>query len=230
MTRILFQGDSITDGNRSKKVEERWDKNHQIGHSYVFSITATLGRKYPGKYEFINRGVSGHGVDRVAQRWQTDTLDENPDILSILLGINDDYKNLHDGIYPEGVEAHLEHFEAQYRSLLTSARAQNPALKIIIMEPFFLAVKNPEEHYADFRKVFVRKQEIIRQIASDFDAIFVSVQKPLEELVKESAPLLAVNGYTSSPASYWLWDNVHPTEAMHGFLAELWLEAAKPIL
>lgn len=230
MTRILFQGDSITDGGRIKTAEVTWDKNHQIGHSYVFSIAATLGRKYPGKYEFINRGVAAHGVYRTAERWQTDTLDENPDILSILLGINDDYKNVHDGIYPEGVEAHLERFEEQYRQLLSSAKENNPKLKIIMMEPFFLAVKNPEEHYANFWKVFARRQEIVRKLANEFDAIFVPVQKPLEALVKESAPILAANGYDALPAAYWLWDNIHPTEAMHGFLAELWLEAAKPIL
>ena len=58
MIHILFQGDSITDGNRHKKIEQRWDLNHQIGHSYVYLIAAALGRKFPGRYHFINRGVS----------------------------------------------------------------------------------------------------------------------------------------------------------------------------
>ena len=40
MIRILFQGDSITDGNRYKTEESRWDLNHQIGHSYAHIIAA----------------------------------------------------------------------------------------------------------------------------------------------------------------------------------------------
>ena len=228
MIRILFQGDSITDGNRYKDPATRWDLNHQIGHSYVFPIVATLGKKYPGKYIFINRGVSGDCVDKVAARWQTDTLEEKPDILSLLLGVNGNGN--HDGVFPEGVEAHLLHFETQYRSLLTSARAQNPALKLIIIEPFFLPVGKHKEHYSEFKKVFSRKQSIIHRIAQDYGAIFIPVQKRLEALVEESRSPLSTNGYDGDPNAYWLWDGIHPTEPMHGYLAELWLEAAKDLL
>ena len=82
MIRILFQGDSITDGNRYKDPESRWDLNNQIGHSYVFLIAATLGRKAPGKYLFINRELSGDSVTSINARWQEDTLDEKPEVLS----------------------------------------------------------------------------------------------------------------------------------------------------
>ena len=56
MLKILFQGDSITDGNRLKEPELRWDLNHQIGHSYAFIDAAKLGYQNPGKYIFVNRG------------------------------------------------------------------------------------------------------------------------------------------------------------------------------
>ena len=124
MIRILFQGDSITDGNRYKDNETRWDLNHQIGHSYAYIIAAMLGRKYPGKYLFINRGISGDCLDKAALRWKSDVLDEKPDILSILLGINGNYEL--DGYFPEGVEEHLKHFDKTYRSLLDSTLANNP--------------------------------------------------------------------------------------------------------
>ncbi len=228
MIRILFQGDSITDGNRYKDVDQRWDLNHQIGHSYVYPIASSLGRKYPGRYFFINRGVSGDCVDKVMARWKTDALDEHPDILSLLLGINGNGER--DGYYPEGAEEHLIHFEKTYRELLAAARAQNPALKLILIEPFFLPVGKHKAHYDDFMKVFTRKQRIVEKIAEDYNAIFIPVQKRLEQLVLESAPLLKENGFSADPNEYWLWDGIHPTEAMHGYLAELWLDAAKDIL
>ena len=228
MIRILFQGDSITDGGRLKPVECRWDKNHQIGHSYVYPIVGALSRRHPGRYIFINRGLSGDTPASIRARWQTDTLDEHPDVLSILLGINGNGKL--DGQYPEGAETNLQHFEADYRALVGSAVAQNPALTLILMEPFALPVGPVALHYEDFMGVFRRKQTIVRRIAEDYGAIFLPIQDRLDALVAETAPTLAANGWAENPAAYWMWDGVHPTEPLHHFLAEIWLEAAGAIL
>ena len=217
MFRILFQGDSITDGNRYKDKETRWDLNHQIGHSYAYIIASILGSRYPGKYHVINRGVSSDCVDRMSKRWQVDTLDENPDILSILLGINGNYE--YDGYYPEGEEENLNHFNETYRTLLDSAIAQNPNLKLIIIEPFILPVGRYKENYDTFMKVFCRKQNIVKEIANDYGAIFIPIQKRLEKLVSDYASVLKDNYCDVDPMEYWLWDGVHPTEAMHGFIA-----------
>lgn len=224
MIRILFQGDSITDGGRLKPVECRGDLNHQIGHCYVYPIVGELSRTYPGKYTFINRGLSGDTIPSIANRWQIDTLDEHPDILSMLIGINGNRE--FDGNYPEG----LEGFDTQYRALLDAARAQNPDLKIILMEPFVLPVGKIAANFEAYMAVFSRRQAIVRQIAEDYGAIFIPTQERLNALVKETAPILAANGCDIDPMKYWLWDGVHPTEAFHDYLAKLWLEAAKPIL
>jgi phospholipase/lecithinase/hemolysin len=78
--------------------------------------------------------------------------------------------------------------------------------------------------------VFSRRQAIVRQIAEDYGAIFIPTQERLNTLVKETAPILTERGCDIDPMKYWLWDGVHPTEAFHYYLAELWLEAAKEIL
>ena len=228
MIRILFQGDSITDGNRFKDAELRWDLNHQIGHSYAYIVAATLGRSYPGKYQFINRGIASDCVNKMAARWDTDTILEEPDVLSILAGINGN-RNL-DGYFAEGVEEHLANFEATYRSLIERARAHNPSLKLIILEPFYLPVGKRKATFDAFMKVFARKQAIIGRIAEDYGAVFIPIQKRLEELVESSAEILRSNGCNTDPNEYWLWDGIHPTEPMHGLIANLWLEAAKDIL
>lgn len=228
MIRVLFQGDSITDGGRLKPVESRWDKNHQIGHSYVYPIVGELSRRYPGRYTFINRGLSGDSPATIGERWQTDTLDEHPDVLSILLGINGNGRC--DGSYPEGLEAHLERFEADYRGLLDKARAENPALKVVVIEPFALPVGGMAAHFEPFMAVFGRKQALIRRMAEDYGAVFIPVQERLEALVAETAPVLAANGWEGDPAAYWMWDGIHPTEPLHHYLAELWLEATKDVL
>lgn len=228
MIRILFQGDSITDGNRLKPLESRWDLNHQIGHSYAYPIVGKLTSMFPGKYACINRGISGNTVNDLKTRWEADTLAENPDILSILIGVNGNGN--FDGNYPEGVEEHLRSFDETYRFLLTSAREKNPDLKIVLIEPFILPVAQVKPHYDVFYPIFCRKQEIVAKIAEDFNAVFVPVQKKLEEAVEKSAPLLTENGCTTDPCAYWMWDGIHPTEALHWMISELWLEAARDIL
>ena len=162
------------------------------------------------------------------KRWQEDTIEEKPDVLSLLLGINGNGE--FDGKFPEGVENHLQNFEQGYRCLLETARAANPNLKLIVIEPFALPVASVKSHYEAFCAVFERKQQIVRRIAEEFGAVFVPVQEALERLVTETAPVLAANGCAADPCAYWMWDGIHPTEPLHAFLADLWLEAAERIL
>ncbi|MBD0258018.1 MAG: twin-arginine translocation signal domain-containing protein, partial [Cytophagales bacterium] len=83
---FLFQGDSITDGNRTR--DNDW--NHVMGHGYAYILASKLWYEHPGKgFRFLNRGVSGNKVTDLAARWQADALDLKPDVLSILVGIND---------------------------------------------------------------------------------------------------------------------------------------------
>lgn len=86
-TRLLFQGDSITD---MKWGRNQADRNHYLGHSYVFLIAGRLGMDMPkAKLEFFNRGISGNKVSDLKARWQKDAIDMEPDLLSILVGTND---------------------------------------------------------------------------------------------------------------------------------------------
>ena len=125
-TRILFQGDSITDGNRGRSL----DPNHILGHGYVFITAARHGATFPQlKLEFFNRGVSGNTVLDLEKRWQEDALDLKPDLLSVLVGVND-----------SGRKVPLDQYEQTYDRLLAQARQANPRLKLVLCEPFGLPV------------------------------------------------------------------------------------------
>lgn len=106
-SRVLFQGDSITDGNRGRSL----DPNHILGHGYAFIIAARHGAAFPErKLDFYNRGVSGNTVLNLETRWAKDTLALKPDLLSVMIGVNDNGK---------GVA--LETYEATYDKILTEA-------------------------------------------------------------------------------------------------------------
>ena len=90
MKTVLFYGDSITDGNRYKDEKDRGDFNHQMGHSYAYVINALLGSRYPEKnLHFLNRGISGNRVIELYGRFYEDVVALKPDVVSILVGVND---------------------------------------------------------------------------------------------------------------------------------------------
>ncbi len=214
--KILFQGDSITDGNRYKSKASEWDKNHQIGHSYAYIITGLLGMMYPeAQYEFINKGISGSQTSGLLSRWQTDTLDVNPDVLSILVGVNDCLF-----ASPAGkTDLSASAYEENYRKLLMMAKENNPKLKIILMEPFaYVQDQRGVATSVTVRKAILRsEQKIVRKLAHEFDCIFVPLQDQFDEAMKLREP------------KYWIWDGTHPTEAGHAIIAREFLKATKDI-
>ena len=212
--KILFQGDSITDGNRYKSKASEWDKNHQIGHSYVYIITGLLGMQYPERgLEFVNRGISGNTAGELEKRWQTDALDIEPDVLSVLVGVNDCVRASTHAVK----DLSASRYEESYRSILRQSREKNPELKIILLEPFaYTDTQNIEN--AEIRRAILRtEQKIVRRLAEEFDAIFI----PLQELFDQAR--------TVREPSYWLWDGTHPTEAGHALIAKEFLKATKDI-
>ena len=207
--RILFQGDSITDGNRYKDKASAWDLNHQIGHAYPYVIAATLGARFPERhFNFINRGVSGNQIAQLFGRWKEDALLLRPDVVSVLVGVNDQSET---GSEPE-------RYERIYRALLREAREANPAVRFVVMEPFILPVG---QWAADWESKIAKMrlyQAAAARVAADFGAVFVPLQ----------ARFLALARAYGAP--YWIWDGVHPTEAGHGVIAFEWMERTEEIL
>ena len=116
--KILFQGDSITDANRSRS--DDW--NHLMGHGYAYLIASRFWYDQPDKgLAFYNRGISGDKITDLAMRWKEDTLDLRPDILSILIGVNDV------SYFMEGDERYSAgNYEKDYDALILRTKNELP--------------------------------------------------------------------------------------------------------
>lgn len=197
--RILFQGDSITDGNRGRTP----DPNHVLGHGYQALIASRFGADFPGQQlTFLNRGISGNKVSDLAQRWQQDAIDLRPDYLSILVGIND----LNAGV--SAVE-----FEQQYDRLLAATTKALPAVKLILGEPFGLPVGPKKSSWASFRVDLEERQAVVARLGRKYHATVVPFQKMFDEATRHAG------------AEYWIWDGIHPTYAGHQLMADAWVRA-----
>ena len=194
--RILFQGDSITDGNRGRNA----DPNHILGHGYAFIIAARHGAAFPAaKLDFMNRGVSGNTVLDLEKRWQGDTLDLKPDILSILIGVND-----------AGHNVPLDEYERVYDKLLTDARAANANIRFVLCEPFMLAAGEKADAQTERRENVKQRQVIVAKLAEQHHAALVHFQRVFDEACNRA------------PADHWIWDGVHPTYSGHQLMADEW--------
>jgi lysophospholipase L1-like esterase len=202
-SRVLFQGDSITDGNRGRN----GDPNHILGHSYAFLIAARYGASYPERnLVFFNRGVSGNKIPQLAERWQKDTVDLKPNVVSILIGVNDIWHALN-----AGQEVSAEQFEAGYDKLLADTVAALPKAKLVLGEPFILPGKANREHWDEWQGHLKKFQAIVEKLAAKYHAPVVHYQKAFDDAVKRA------------PAEYWIWDGVHPTYAGQQLMADEWI-------
>jgi lysophospholipase L1-like esterase len=194
--RILFQGDSITDGNRGRSA----DPNHILGHGYVFIIAAKYGAAFAAlNLDFANRGVSGNTVRELQKRWEKDTLELKPDVLSILIGVND-----------QSHDVPLDEYERVYEELITQGRAANPKLRLVLCEPFTLPVGKRKDGYEAWRAGIQARQDVVAKLAAKYDAALVRFQAIFEAACKVA------------PAEHWIWDGVHPTYSGHQLMADEW--------
>jgi lysophospholipase L1-like esterase len=202
---ILFQGDSITDGNRGRNT----DPNHIMGHGYAFSIASRVGADYPGKkYQFYNRGISGNKVNDLEKRWQAETLDLKPDVLSILVGVNDSNSVV---LKREPVIT-IEKYEEIYTSLLDQTKAAFPNILFVLCEPFILQVGKVKENWETYHSDIVQRQAVVRKLTTKYNAVFVGFQEVFDKACEKA------------PADYWIWDGVHPTVPGHELMAREWLK------
>jgi lysophospholipase L1-like esterase len=200
---FLFQGDSITDGNRTRNN----DWNHVMGHGYQFIIASKLWYDFPKKgFHFFNRGVSGNKVTDLAARWQKDTLDIKPDVLSILIGIND----ISAFVYGNK-DFTAEQYETGYRSLLQQTKEQLPAVQFVLCEPFILPVGIVKDKWDAYSNELKKRQDCVLKLSLEFNAIFVPFQNAFNKVLSKA------------PAEYWIWDGIHPMPAGHELMAIKWL-------
>jgi lysophospholipase L1-like esterase len=205
---ILFQGDSITDAGRNRN-DNSFNSTGALGAGYPMLAGAELLEKYASlKLKVFNKGVSGNKVFQLAERWDADCLSIKPDILSILIGVNDIWHKL-EGNYNGTVDI----YRHDYIALLERTKKALPNVKLIICEPFAVpGIKAVDDRWYP---EFYGYQKTAREIATQFNATFIPYQKIYDKAIKRA------------PGAYWTGDGVHPTLAGAQLMAQAWVTAVK---
>lgn len=203
--KILFQGDSITDCGRSR------ENDSYLGNGYPHLIQAALGFENPGKFEFVNRGISGNRIVDLYARIKADILNVKPDVMSILIGVNDVWHEFSEN--PNGVDC--DKYFKVYSMLIEEIKKELPNIKIMILEPFALKGTGNESYWDNFEVEVKKRAEKAKELAQKYGLSFVTLQDKFDEAAK------------LAPNNYWLGDGVHPTPVGHELIKNEWLKAFK---
>ncbi|MFJ9777324.1 GDSL-type esterase/lipase family protein [Kitasatospora sp. NPDC101157] len=194
---VLFQGDSITDAGR-----DRGDPA-SLGHGYAALAAAALNTAHRGA-TVLNLGVSGDRIHDLRDRWGRDTLAHRPDLLSVMIGVNDTWRRYDSGLAsPPGL------WEDTYRQLLGRVREHCDA-RILLIEPFLVPV-TPEQWA--WREDLDPRIHAVRRLATEFDALLLAA----DGLLNQAARSVGAPGRIAA-------DGVHPTPYGHRLLAAAWCD------
>lgn len=206
--KIIFLGDSITDAHRSYQADYALSS---YGVGFVRSVAGRLLCEDHAKYQILNRGINGNKTVDLYARLKKDVWNENPDVLSILVGVNDLAFDVKLGC---GVE--LKRYEKVYRAIITETLERFPNVKLILMEPFAMRGTETDAFYEGFCEI-TAYAKIVRSLSEEFQAKFVPLQADLDRLAK-------VYGNEAV-----LSDGVHPTLFGAELIAEKWLDTFRKI-
>lgn len=202
MKTFIILGDSITDCSRNR------DDIDSMGMGYPAVVAATIGTQYPQKFRFINEGISGDRIVDVYSRIKRDILNQKPDYLSILIGVNDVWHELNN---ENGVAA--PKFEKIYSMLIEEIKEELPEIKIFLLEPFVTPGTGTDKYIDTFRSEIKLRSEAVQRIADKYNLTFIPLQCVFDEAM------------TKAPASYWTRDGVHPSTEGHGLIANELIKA-----
>jgi lysophospholipase L1-like esterase len=204
---VLFQGDSITDAGRNREKAGDANSADSMGQGYAWMATSQMLVESPDAgLKVLNRGISGDKVWQLADRWQADCLDIKPDVLSILVGVND-FAHVHRGLGAGSVEK----YEGDYHALIERTKKALPNAKLILCEPFILKVGLVDESWLTG---FAEYRAAAKRVANNAGARFVEFQTMFDRAA------------TFAPPEVWAADGVHPTTFGAALMARWWLNAA----
>jgi lysophospholipase L1-like esterase len=211
--KVVFYGDSITDQRL-----------------YTAIVEAFVATRYPSlDVSFINSGWGGDTVNGgrggpIDMRLKRDVLAFNPNVVTVMLGMND-------GAYRPATASNDEEYYTGYRHIVESLQSGLPGVRITAIKPS--AYDNVTRTYAAIGLGDFEYNEVLRGygmwIAEYAKTAHLDTADMNPNLVET---LRKANAIDPDAAKTILNDRVHPSFAGHMILAEELLKAwgARPVV
>ena len=206
-SKFILIGDSVTDAGRTRPVAEGLFNPHGTGYPNI--VQGLLTSVYPDyMIRVVNMGNSGNNVRDLKARWQTDVIDLKPDWVSIMIGINDIWRQFD---LPQMPETHVyaKEYEKTLEELIVATK---PVVKgLVILTPVFWEINKKDPMAA----LTMKYGAICKKLAAKHGVIFADAQAYADRMLR------------SCHSAYVTWDRVHPNIPGHNVLAHALLDAVE---
>ena len=191
-SKILFIGDSISDYDRARPVGE--GLFNAWGRSYVADVASLIGCMYPEEHlRIVNMGIGGNQCRDLEARWQTDVFDQNPDYVSILIGINDVWRQFDTPAMPDRAVSPAQ-YEQNVEEMILSL--QGRVKGVFLMTPYYM-----EPNPADTMRARMNEYgAVCQRLAEKYGCVFIDTQAMFD------------NYFKHQHSTFIAWDRVHPNQ------------------
>ena len=206
---VLLQGDSITDAGRSRDTQDTANDFKMLGNGYAKLIAFHLLSKHADKeLKIYNRGISGHKVPDLDARWDKDCIELKPDVLSIMIGVNDYWHTVAFGNKYKGT---VDDYETGFKALLKRTKDALPDVQIVVCEPFVVRAADGSTR-KDWFPEFDERRARAKLAAESVGAVFVPFQAMFDAAVA-----------AGSSNKDWSGDDIHVNDKGAALMAMRWL-------
>ena len=189
--RVIFLGDSITQGGASPK-------------GYISVFKELLAERKPDlKVEVIGAGISGNKVPDLERRLERDVLSKKPSVVVIYIGINDVWHS------ERGQGTSKENFEAGLKRIIEQITKQGG--RVILCTASVIGEKTDGSNKLD--PMLDEYCEISRKVAAETKSQLLDLRKAFLAEIKANNP-------ENKEAGILTTDRVHLNDAGNRFVAE----------
>ena len=200
MIKIFFQGDSITDALRDRK------DNHFLNGYSLYA------KEYLGDgFEYVNYGISGDTSRSVLKRHEQEFLKEKPDILVLMIGINDVWRSV-DHVVEEMTTS--DEFINNVKKTLEISKNINPKVKILFLEPYLLP--GPNNVYQLGFDLYKYNIGLLRKFVKPMVDQYIVLQDDIFSAMEKGVALTT--------------DGIHPNDEGAQYLGKVVASAVKSII
>ena len=195
-SKVLFIGDSITD------VKFNFRFAYKFGGRKIYALQLKNKlKKYSKNIKVDIKGIASNRTYHVYDRLTKDCINLKPDVIIMLIGVNDAWENYG----PENYPPLLRPMEPHIREIYRRIKMELPDTQVLFLMPFLI---DSVEEKLPFHKMLDEFRQVLKGIALENGAAVVDLQEVFYDAQKTIAPKkLAVDG-------------IHPTNLGHKVIAD----------
>ena len=195
-SKILFLGDSITDVRFNSRMR------FSIKGKNIYALQLKKKMKMHSKHIRVEiKGIASNRTYHLYDRLTKDCINLKPDVIVMLIGVNDAWENY----LPEQYPPLLRPMEPHIREIYRRIKTELPDTQILYLMPFMI---DSVEEKLPFHKTLDEFRTVLKDIALENGATVIDMQDVFNEAQKTVEPKkLAIDG-------------IHPTSLGHKVMAD----------